>query len=71
MQNIFNENQEFVFVYINDLLIFLKTYKEHIAHLDVFFTKIEQNSLILSKKKMETCKEKINFLDHEIKEGKI
>jgi hypothetical protein len=71
MQNIFNENQEFVFVYINDLLIFLKTYKEHIVHLDVFFTKIEQNSLILSKKKMETCKEKINFLDHEIKEGKI
>ena len=32
MQNFFNENQEFVLVYIDDLLIFLKTYKEHIAH---------------------------------------
>jgi hypothetical protein len=41
MQNIFNENQDFVLVYIDDLLIFSKTYKEHIAHLDVFFRKVE------------------------------
>jgi hypothetical protein len=27
MQKIFNENQEFVLVYIDDLLIFSKTYK--------------------------------------------
>jgi hypothetical protein len=29
------------------------------------------NGLILSKKKMEICKEKINFLGHEIGEDKI
>jgi hypothetical protein len=50
MLNIFNENQEFVLVYIDDLLIFSKSYKEHIAHLDVFFRKVEENGLILSKK---------------------
>jgi hypothetical protein len=33
----FNENQEFVLVYIDDMLIFSKAYKEHIAHLDMFF----------------------------------
>jgi hypothetical protein len=71
MQNIFNENQEFVLVYIDDLLILSKTYKEHIAHLDMFFRKVEQNGLILSKKKMKICKEKINFLGHEIRECKI
>jgi hypothetical protein len=71
MQNFFNKNQEFVLVYIDDLLIFSKTYKEHIAHLDMFFRKVEQNGLILSKKKMEICKEKINFLGHEIREVKI
>jgi hypothetical protein len=71
MQNIFNESQKFILVYIDDLLIFLKTYKEHIAHLDVFFRKVEQNGLILSKKKMEICKKKINFLGHEIAEGRI
>jgi hypothetical protein len=32
-------------VYIDDLLIFSKTYKEHIAHLDMFFRKVEQNGL--------------------------
>jgi hypothetical protein len=58
MQNNFNENQEFVLVYIDDLLIFSKMYKEHIAHLDMFFRKVEQNDLILSKKKMKICKEK-------------
>ena len=71
MQNIFNENQEFILVYIDDLLIFSKSYKEHIAHLETFFRKVEQHGLILSKKKMEICKEKINFLGHEIGEGKI
>ena len=71
MQNIFNENQSFILVYVDDLLVFSKSYKEHIAHLEVFFRKVEQNGLILSKKKMEICKEKINFLGHEIGEGKI
>jgi hypothetical protein len=37
----------------------------------VFFRKVEQNGLILSKKKMKICKEKINFIGHEIREGKI
>jgi hypothetical protein len=46
-------------------------YKEHIALLDMFFRKVEQNGLILSKKKMEICKEKINFLGHKIGECKI
>uniref|UniRef100_A0A8R7QU53 Reverse transcriptase domain-containing protein n=1 Tax=Triticum urartu TaxID=4572 RepID=A0A8R7QU53_TRIUA len=71
MQNIFNENQAFILVYVDDLLVFSKSYKEHISHLEVFFRKVEQNGLILSKKKMEICKEKINFLGHEIGEGKI
>jgi hypothetical protein len=71
MQNIFNKNQESILVYIDDLLIFSKSYKEHIAHLDVFFRKIEQNDLILSKKKMKIYKEKIIFPGHEIGEGKI
>jgi hypothetical protein len=45
-------------VYIDDLLIFSKIYKEHIAHLDMFFRKVEQNVLIVSKNKIEICKEK-------------
>lgn len=66
----FNENQTFILVYVDDLLVFSKSYKEHIAHLEVSFRKVEQNGLILSKKKMEICKEKINYLGHEIGEGK-
>ena len=64
------KNQEFILVYIDDLLIFSKSFKEHIAHLEIFFRKVEQHGLILSKK-IEICKEKINFLGHEIGEGKI
>jgi hypothetical protein len=71
MQNIFNENQEFILVYIDDLLIFSKYYKEHIAHLEIFFRKVEQHGLILSKRKIEICKEKIKFLCHEIEDRKI
>jgi hypothetical protein len=71
MQNIFNENQEFILVYIDDILIFSKFYKEHITHLETFFRKVEQHKLILSKRKIEICKEKINFLGHEIEDGKF
>ena len=71
MQNIFNENQEFILVYIDDLLVFSKSYKEHIAHLETFFRMVEHHGLILSKRKMEICKEEINFLGHEIGEGKF
>ena len=60
--NIFNEYQEFIPVYIDDVLVFSKTYKEHIAHLEAFFRKVEQHGLILSKKKMEICKKRLNFL---------
>ena len=62
MQNIFNKNQEFILVYINDLLVLSKFYKEYIAHLETFFRKVEQHGLILSKRKIEICKEKIIFL---------
>ena len=71
MQNIFNEYQEFILVYIDDVLVFSKTYKEHIAHLEAFFRKVEKHGLILSKKKMKICKERVKFLGHEIGEGKI
>jgi hypothetical protein len=71
IQNIFNENQEFILVYIDNLLIFSKSYKEHIPHLETFFRKVEQHGLILSKTKMKICKDKINFLGHEIRDRKI
>uniref|UniRef100_J3MRN3 Reverse transcriptase domain-containing protein n=1 Tax=Oryza brachyantha TaxID=4533 RepID=J3MRN3_ORYBR len=54
----------FVLVYINDMLVLSKTYQEHIAHLEIFFRKVEQNRLILSKETLEICKDKINFLGH-------
>jgi hypothetical protein len=46
-------------------------YKEHIAHLDMFFGTVEQNGLIFIKKENENMQTKINFLGHEIGEGKI
>jgi hypothetical protein len=64
------KNQEFILVYIDDLLIFSKSYQEHIAYLETFFRKVELHGLILSKK-TEICKEKINFLGHEIRDEKI
>lgn len=59
MQNIFNENQDFILAYIDDLLIFSKSYKEHIAHLDVFFRKVEQNRLYCSKRKWKYVKREL------------
>lgn len=52
MDNIFGKCS-FVFVYIDDILIFLYTLKEHINHLEFIFEKLISHGLIVNKKKLK------------------
>ncbi|KAL0453363.1 UNVERIFIED_CONTAM: Enzymatic polyprotein [Sesamum latifolium] len=62
MDNLFKDYFEFMFVYIDDILIASKNTKDHIKHLEIFSDACHKEGLVLSKKKATIAVNKIEFL---------
>ncbi|KAK4388171.1 movement protein [Sesamum angolense] len=62
MDNLFKDYFEFMFVYIDDILIASKNMKEHMKHLEIFSDACYKEGLVLSEKKATTAVNKIEFL---------
>ncbi|KAL0415712.1 UNVERIFIED_CONTAM: putative enzymatic polyprotein [Sesamum latifolium] len=62
MDNIFKDYFEFIFVYIDDILIASKNMKDHIKHLEIFSDACHREGLVLSEKKATIVVNKIEFL---------
>ncbi|KAL0332947.1 UNVERIFIED_CONTAM: putative enzymatic polyprotein [Sesamum calycinum] len=62
MDNLFKDYFEFMFVYIDDILIASKNIKEHIKHLEIFSDACYKEGLVLSEKKATITVNKIEFL---------
>jgi len=71
MNDIFNPYLDFIIVYIDDILVFSKTFETHIKHLDIFKKIVIQNGLVIFKPKMSLFQTKVRFLGHNICQGKI
>ena len=71
MDNIFRDNDSFVAVYIDDILVFSKNKKQHIGHLQIVLKKFEEHGIIISKSKMKLFQQTIKFLGVIIRDGKI
>ncbi|KAL0461456.1 UNVERIFIED_CONTAM: Enzymatic polyprotein [Sesamum latifolium] len=62
MDNLFKDYFEFMFVYIDDILIASKNMKDHIKHLEIFSDACHREGLVLSEKKATIAVNKIEFL---------
>ncbi|KAL0291335.1 UNVERIFIED_CONTAM: putative enzymatic polyprotein [Sesamum radiatum] len=62
LDNLFKDYFEFMFVYIDDILIASKNMKEHIKHLEIFSDACYKECLVLSEKKATIAVNKIEFL---------
>ncbi|KAL0303342.1 UNVERIFIED_CONTAM: putative enzymatic polyprotein [Sesamum radiatum] len=62
MDNLFKDYFEFMFVYIDDILIASKNMKDHIKHLEIFSDACHGEGLVLSEKKATIAVNKIEFL---------
>ena len=69
MDSIFQEFN-FVFIYLDDVLIASKTKEEHRKHLRLFFDRLEQHGLFIQASKCQFGVQELEFLGHLInKEG--
>jgi len=71
MNSIFkDELNNYVSVYLDDILIYSKTEEEHLVHLTNVFEKLRKNQLFVNLEKCEFLKDDMEFLGHVIsKEG--
>ncbi|RVW92708.1 Retrovirus-related Pol polyprotein from transposon 297 [Vitis vinifera] len=62
---------KFVVVYLDDIVIYSNTLKEHVKHLRKVFKILRQNKLYVKKEKCSFAKEEVSFLGHCIKDDKL
>ena len=65
MNNIFHEYlDDFVIIYMDDILVYSKTAEEHAEHLEKVFRKLRSNKLYAKGDKCDWGKLRIKFLGH-------
>nr|WNH14473.1 reverse transcriptase [Physostegia virginiana caulimovirus 1] len=69
MQTAFNIFEKFCCVYVDDILVYSNTEQEHYLHVMQVLKRCEQYGILLSKKKTQLFRQKINFLGLEIEKG--
>lgn len=52
------------FVYMNDVVIFFKSLRDHLIHIENIFSKFREYNLKIQMDKSEFVRKEINFLDH-------
>jgi hypothetical protein len=62
---------DFVFIYLDDILVASANEAEHLTHLDMVFALLAQNGLILNKEKCVLGVSELNFLGHKVSKAGI
>ena len=64
MNHIFLKHQNCVVVFFDDILIYSKTWKEHLQHLDKVLTLLKEHQFYAKKSKCTFGKEEVEYLRH-------
>jgi hypothetical protein len=64
-----NYINDFIMVYIDDVIIYSDTLEEHLEHLKIFFTKIQEYNFRINPKKVQLIQSEIKVLGHIISKG--
>ena len=64
-------NLDICFIYLDDVIIFSKTYEEHLERLEQVFKRIKENGLKLSPSKCQFFKRKVKYIGHVVSESGV
>ncbi|XP_054805380.1 uncharacterized protein LOC129308324 [Prosopis cineraria] len=62
---------QFVVVYLDDIVVYSNTLKEHAQHLKKVFQVLSDHELYIKLEKCSFAKQEVDFLGHKIKDGKL
>jgi hypothetical protein len=62
---------QFVVVYLDDIVVYSNTLKEHVDHLRTVFQVLRENELYVKKEKCSFARNEVIFLGHKIKDGRL
>src|SRR5436190_23422489 len=68
---LYNHLNEFVIVYLNDILIYSENEKEHEEHVKKILKKLQEKKLYLKLKKCEFHKQQVKYLEHIVTTKKL
>jgi len=63
--------RDFIFVYLNDIIIYSKTWKGYLNYLRIIFKALKGAGLMVKVKKYDFIKKKLKFLEHIISRERI
>ena len=55
---------DFIITYLDDIMIYFKTLKEHKKHIKKILKQLQEKNLLLKLKKCEFHKQKVEYLEH-------
>ncbi|KAK3101184.1 hypothetical protein FSP39_001606 [Pinctada imbricata] len=64
-------NMEICFIYLDDLIVFSKTYEEQLDRLEKVFTRMREEGLKLSPSKCEFFKRRVKYIGHMVSENGV
>lgn len=62
---------DFLVVYLDDIVIYSKTFEKHMNHFRLVFQKLREHIIHVKKEKYKFVQRQIIFLGHKIREGLI
>ena len=71
MSNLLKPCRSFTFVYLDDVIVYSKTFDLHLHHLQLVFDIFAANKLVLSPSKCEIAVTKVEFLGHIVSENTL
>ena len=71
MDNIFVDTTPFVSPYLDDIIIYINTWTEHVEHLRAVFLMLREAGLQINRRKCHFATNECEYLGHQVGYGKI
>ena len=68
---LYDHLDDFVIIYLDDVLVFLKTLKEHKKYIQKIFNRLQKKRLFVEPDKCEFYKKEIKYLEYIVREEGI